>query len=122
MNAVHAPPPPPPVATSEASTPALLSEARQQNTEVRLTLSKVSDKVDRMMEKVGLLSLLICIMYLVFQVEQMHQHQLMPNLAVNMETTALMHNIQRIVQVGYFTLPNPVHVAMLCNDCRKMKD
>jgi hypothetical protein len=26
------------------------------------------------------------------------------------------------VQVGYFTLPNPVHVAMLCNDCRKMKD
>ena len=31
----------------------LLSETRQQNTEVRLTLSKVSDKVDQVMQKVG---------------------------------------------------------------------
>ena len=30
----------------------LLSETRQQNTEVRLTLSKVSDKVDQVMQKV----------------------------------------------------------------------
>ena len=31
----------------------LLSETRQQNTEVRLSLSKVSDKVDQLMQKVS---------------------------------------------------------------------
>lgn len=30
----------------------LLSETRQQNTEVRLTLSKMSDKVDQVLQKV----------------------------------------------------------------------
>jgi len=30
----------------------LMSETRQQNTEVRLTLSKMSDKVDQVLQKV----------------------------------------------------------------------
>ncbi|ELU07414.1 hypothetical protein CAPTEDRAFT_199088 [Capitella teleta] len=76
-----APPPAPP----STDTPVLLSETRQQNTEVRLCLSKVSDKVDRIMEKV----------------DHMHSQQqqiAQPNTSYNMETSALMHNIQRIVQ------------------------
>ena len=48
---------PPAPATSQPSStdtlvPVLLSETRQQNTEVRLSVSKMADKVDKILEKV----------------------------------------------------------------------
>ena len=55
MYAQPQPPPAPAPAAAPANVEVLASETRQQNTEVRLSLSKVSDKVDRMYEKVGVL-------------------------------------------------------------------
>ena len=46
-----------PSSSGDASVPVLLSETRQQNTEVRLTLSKMSDKVDLIRQKVLVLLL-----------------------------------------------------------------
>ncbi len=40
---------PPP---ADSTVPALLSETRQQNTEIRLSLSKVADRVDRIYDRV----------------------------------------------------------------------
>lgn len=40
------------VGMSQGTDMMLLSETRQQNTELRLTLSKVSDKVDTVIQKV----------------------------------------------------------------------
>jgi len=45
----------PPVSlASDSSVPMLLSETRTQTTEMRMSLSKVADKVDRIYEKVSL--------------------------------------------------------------------
>ena len=56
-----APMPPQQAASADVHTPMLLSEARQQNTEVRLTLSKLYDKVEKMADKVSRNSgLLLC--------------------------------------------------------------
>ena len=43
---------------SDSSLNVFFSEARQQNTEVRLSVAKVSDKVDRILEKVSIATVL----------------------------------------------------------------
>ncbi|XP_053379992.1 FK506-binding protein 15-like isoform X2 [Mercenaria mercenaria] len=60
----------------------LLSETRQQNTEVRLSLSKMSDKVDQVLQKI----------------DQAHSQTSGTAMLPNMETSLLLHNITRIVQ------------------------
>ncbi|XP_060540581.1 FK506-binding protein 15 isoform X2 [Pantherophis guttatus] len=65
----------------------LMTEARQQNTEIRLSVGKVADKIDQLTAKV----------------EELHKQNstqsLLPGLSsVTMETTMIMTNIQRIVQ------------------------
>lgn len=65
----------------------LMTEARQHNTEIRMAVSKVADKVDHLMTKV----------------EELQKHNtgnslLMPSMSVTMETSMIMSNIQRIIQ------------------------
>ncbi|XP_072488575.1 FK506-binding protein 15 isoform X1 [Notamacropus eugenii] len=65
----------------------LMTEARQHNTEVRMAVSKVADKMD----------------YLAAKVEELQKHSasnslLLPSLSVSMETSMIMSNIQRILQ------------------------
>ncbi|XP_036033405.1 FK506-binding protein 15 isoform X1 [Onychomys torridus] len=65
----------------------LMTEARQHNTEIRMALSKVADKMDHLMTKV----------------EELQKHSsgnsmLLPNMSVTMETSMIMSNIQRIIQ------------------------
>ncbi|XP_060552351.1 FK506-binding protein 15-like [Ruditapes philippinarum] len=60
----------------------LLSETRQQNTEVRLSLSKMSDKMDQVIQKIDHAN------------SQNSGTAMLPN----METSVLLHNITRIVQ------------------------
>uniref|UniRef100_A0A9J7X5Z3 peptidylprolyl isomerase n=1 Tax=Cyprinus carpio carpio TaxID=630221 RepID=A0A9J7X5Z3_CYPCA len=56
----------------------LMTEARQHNTEIRLAVGKVADKLDHLSSKVGSVSLGLS--------------------NVSMETAMIMHNIQRIIQ------------------------
>ncbi|XP_037058502.1 FK506-binding protein 15 isoform X1 [Peromyscus leucopus] len=65
----------------------LMTEARQHNTEIRMAVSKVADKMDHLMTKV----------------EELQKHSsgssvLPPNMSVTMETSMIMSNIQRIIQ------------------------
>ncbi|XP_020821101.1 FK506-binding protein 15 isoform X2 [Phascolarctos cinereus] len=65
----------------------LMTEARQHNTEVRMAVSKVADKMD----------------HLVAKVEELQKYNasnslLLPSLSVSMETSMIMSNIQRILQ------------------------
>ncbi|XP_068925668.1 FK506-binding protein 15 isoform X2 [Petaurus breviceps papuanus] len=65
----------------------LMTEARQHNTEVRMAVSKVADKMDHLAAKV----------------EELQRHSassslLLPSLSVSMETSMIMSNIQRILQ------------------------
>ncbi|KAI5138571.1 Fk506-Binding Protein 15 [Manis pentadactyla] len=65
----------------------LLTEARQHNTEIRMAVSKVADKMDHLMTKV----------------EELQKHNagnslLFPSMSVSMETSMIMSNIQRIIQ------------------------
>ncbi|XP_049986966.1 FK506-binding protein 15 isoform X3 [Alexandromys fortis] len=65
----------------------LMTEARQHNTEIRMAVSKVADKMDHLMTKV----------------EELQRHSsgnpvLLPHLSVTMETSMAMSNIQRIIQ------------------------
>ncbi|XP_023578965.1 FK506-binding protein 15 isoform X2 [Octodon degus] len=65
----------------------LMTEARQHNTEVRMAVSKVADKMDHLMTK--------------FEELQKHSagnSMLMPSMSVTMETSLIMSNIQRIIQ------------------------
>ncbi|KAK0053793.1 FK506-binding protein 15 [Biomphalaria pfeifferi] len=80
--------------------PALLSETRQQNTEIRINLSKMSDKVDKILEKLDHMSN-------TSMMGQMNQNMhMMGSLtpygssmtAPSMEASVLMQNITRIVQ------------------------
>ncbi|XP_039178954.1 FK506-binding protein 15 isoform X2 [Crotalus tigris] len=65
----------------------LMTEARQQNTEVRLSVGKVADKIDQLTAKVEELQ------------KQNSTQSLLPSISsVTMETTMIMTNIQRIVQ------------------------
>jgi len=66
----------------------MMIETRQQNTEVRVSLSKVVDKMDRMGEKLDQLHGL--------QTSSMSVANSMPSMEVGM----LVHNIERIVKVG----------------------
>ncbi|XP_041488375.1 FK506-binding protein 15 isoform X2 [Microtus oregoni] len=65
----------------------LMTEARQHNTEIRMAVSKVADKMDHLLTKV----------------EELQRHSsgnpmLLPNMSVTMETSMIMSNIQRIIQ------------------------
>ncbi|XP_019801975.1 FK506-binding protein 15 isoform X3 [Tursiops truncatus] len=65
----------------------LMTEARQHNTEIRMAVSKVADKMDHLMTKV----------------EELQKHTtgnslLIPSMSVTMETSMIMSNIQRIMQ------------------------
>ncbi|XP_060264885.1 FK506-binding protein 15 isoform X12 [Ovis aries] len=65
----------------------LMTEARQHNTEIRMAVSKVADKMDHLMTKV----------------EELQKHSagnslLIPSMSVTMETSMIMSNIQRIIQ------------------------
>ncbi|XP_007934956.1 FK506-binding protein 15 [Orycteropus afer afer] len=65
----------------------LMTEARQHNSEIRMAVSKVADKMDHLMTKV----------------EELQKHSagnslLIPSMSVTMETSMIMSNIQRIVQ------------------------
>lgn len=64
----------------------VLTENRQQTTELRINMGKVSDKVDRILEKVECL-----------QNQQNGQLSLQTS-QPNMEASVLMHNVQRVVQ------------------------
>ena len=64
----------------------VLTENRQQTTELRINMGKVSDKVDRILEKVEFL-----------QNQQNGQLSLQTS-QPNMEASVLMHNVQRVVQ------------------------
>ncbi|KAK3602380.1 hypothetical protein CHS0354_011215 [Potamilus streckersoni] len=72
--------------TNQSSDIILLTETRQQNTEVRFSLGKVSDKIDRVMEKLDMIQS--------YTADSRAHAALTPN----MEATVLLHNIQRIVQ------------------------
>ncbi|XP_074654380.1 FK506-binding protein 15-like isoform X2 [Tubulanus polymorphus] len=74
--------PPTTSTASETHLPVLL----QQNTEVRLSISKVTDKLDRIMDKVDSLH--------THTMSQASVHNNMPN----METAMLFQNLQRIIQ------------------------
>ncbi|XP_008706195.2 FK506-binding protein 15 isoform X1 [Ursus maritimus] len=65
----------------------LMTEARQHNTEIRMAVSKVADKMDHLMTKV----------------EELQKHSagnslLPPGMVLTMETSMIMSNIQRIIQ------------------------
>jgi len=45
--------------SSDTNMPMMMLETRQQNTEVRVSLSKISDKVDRLSEKVRLVAMYV---------------------------------------------------------------
>ncbi|GFS10691.1 peptidylprolyl isomerase [Elysia marginata] len=79
----------------DALTPALLSESRQQNTEVRISLSKMSDKVDKILEKLESPGLQQA-MHPMMGAAMAPYGSALP--APSMEANVLMQNITRIVQ------------------------
>ncbi|XP_069789785.1 FK506-binding protein 15 isoform X3 [Narcine bancroftii] len=64
----------------------MITEARQHNTEIRLAISKASDKIDQ----------------LALKMENLQKHVTDPSIPgippLSMETSMIMHNIQRIIQ------------------------
>ncbi|XP_074149775.1 FK506-binding protein 15 isoform X2 [Sminthopsis crassicaudata] len=65
----------------------LMTEARQHNTEVRMAVNKVADKMDHLSAKVEEL-----------QKRSASNSLLLPGLSASMETSMIMSNIQRILQ------------------------
>ncbi|XP_064420335.1 FK506-binding protein 15 isoform X2 [Latimeria chalumnae] len=66
----------------------LMTEARQHSTEIRLSVSKVADKIDQLASKMDEL-----------QKQNAGNSMLLPGISsVTMETSMIMHNIQRIIQ------------------------
>ncbi|XP_069868180.1 FK506-binding protein 15 isoform X3 [Dipodomys merriami] len=65
----------------------LMTEARQSNTEIRMAVSKVADKMDHLMAKVEEL-----------QKQSAGSSMLIPGMSVTLETSMIMSNIQRIIQ------------------------
>ncbi|ELW70595.1 FK506-binding protein 15 [Tupaia chinensis] len=91
----------------------LMTEARQHNTEIRMAVSKVADKMDHLMTKVTESGLGLCGKWgrkrgvhrelSELQVEELQKHSagnsmLIPSMSVTMETSMIMSNIQRIIQ------------------------
>lgn len=68
----------------EPGLPLLLTETRQQNTELRLSVGKMQDKIDQLLEKVDVL--------------QKKGPMALESSLPSMESSVLMHNIERIVQ------------------------
>ena len=97
-----------------------MTEARQHNTEIRLSVGKVADKVEQLASKVWSLSAWICSLKSlnrteILQVLRFFLHSQIDDLqrqgslsagvsSMSMETSMIMHNIQRIVQVRWFQL------------------
>ena len=89
-----APPPPAPPTQDNNTNTTLLSETRQQTTEVRLEIQKISSKVDDIASKI----------------DRMREEGgtagsgslVSRGSAPTMETSVLLHNIQRMVQVCYY--------------------
>ncbi|XP_013394043.1 FK506-binding protein 15-like [Lingula anatina] len=79
-----APQPPP---GGDVTTPILMSETRQQNTEIRLAIGKIADKVDEVHKKLDHL-----------QVHGGGSSLALPGNLPNMEAGVLLQNIQRIIQ------------------------
>ncbi|KAM4876958.1 FK506-binding protein 15 isoform 2-T2 [Thomomys bottae] len=65
----------------------LMTEARQNNTEIRMAVGKVADKMDHLMAKVEEL-----------QKQNAGSSMLIPGMSVTLETSMIMSNIQRIIQ------------------------
>ena len=84
------PPPPPPSQPQESSTnTTLLSETRQQTTEVRLEIQKITSKIDDIASKIDKMK------------EDGGGMALTTRGSTpTMETSVLLHNIQRVVQVS----------------------
>lgn len=81
-------PPAPQFQASGDVTSFLMTEARQHNTEIRMAVSKVADKIDHLSSKVD-----------EFQKQNMGSSMVLPSLSsVTMETAMIMNNIQRIIQ------------------------
>uniref|UniRef100_A0A7M4F1Y0 peptidylprolyl isomerase n=1 Tax=Crocodylus porosus TaxID=8502 RepID=A0A7M4F1Y0_CROPO len=79
---------PAPFQASGDITSFLMTEARQQNTEIRMAVSKVADKMDHLAAKVE-----------EFQKQNTGNNLLLPSISsVTMETSMIMSNIQRIIQ------------------------
>lgn len=89
----------------------LMTETRQQNTEIRLSIGKVADKVDQLSSKVcaafrvegpplcrELHSLFLACLW---QIDDLQKQANLSGGVSNMpmETSIILHNIQRIVQV-----------------------
>lgn len=92
--APHPPPPPPPTQPPQESSTntTLLSETRQQTTEVRLEIQKISSKVDDIASKIDKLK---------EEGGSVGGGALMSRGPTpTMETSVLLHNIQRMVQVS----------------------
>uniref|UniRef100_A0A8D0HIE5 peptidylprolyl isomerase n=1 Tax=Sphenodon punctatus TaxID=8508 RepID=A0A8D0HIE5_SPHPU len=78
---------PAPFQASGDVTSFLMTEARQHNTEIRIAVSKVTDKIDHLAAKVEELQ------------KQNTGNSLLPGISsVTMETAMIMNNIQRIIQ------------------------
>ena len=60
------PPPPAPSPASEAMVPVLMAESRQQQSEVRMAIGKVSDKIEELNHKVLSLRLFLILPYGIF--------------------------------------------------------
>ena len=90
----QAPPQQPPPQQQESGTnTTLLSETRQQTTEVRLELTKLTTKIEDMANKIDKLR----------EEGGTGGGALMSRgTSPNMETSVLLHNIQRIIQVSYY--------------------
>ena len=96
--AAQAPPPPaqPPQESSNSTNTTLLSETRQQTTEVRLEIQKISTKVEDIANKIDKLR---------------EERGVSGGGALvgrgptpSMETSVLLHNIQRIIQVRWLEM------------------
>ncbi|GAB1597940.1 FK506-binding protein 15-like isoform X1 [Argonauta hians] len=72
---------PAPVSSADVHVPVILSETRQHNTEMRLAVNKITDKMDQVL----------------YKLEHSSQNTFL-NPVPSLETSVLMQNIQRIVQ------------------------
>lgn len=89
------PPPAPPPQESSSTNTTLLSETRQQTTEVRLEIQKISSKVEEISGKIDKLR--------DEGTSSGSGSMISRGATPTMETSVLLHNIQRIIQVCVHT-------------------